>query len=153
MKSVRHDPPMSDFDAAQVREIAEALRSLDGALLPILHELNDRFGHVDERAIPIVADVMNLTRAEVHGVVTFYHDFRREPAKRHVVRLCRAEACQSLGADRLADELHAALGPGADVTVEAVYCLGNCALSPAAMVDGKLYGRVNADAVLALVRE
>jgi formate dehydrogenase subunit gamma len=152
MVTLRHDPPMSEFDAAEARQIAEALRSLDGALLPILHEINDRFGYVDEAAVPIIADVLNLSRAEVHGVVSFYHDFRRESARRHVVRLCRAEACQSLGADRLAEQLQAALGTGGDVTVEAVYCLGNCALSPAALVDGKLYGRVTADAVMALVR-
>jgi formate dehydrogenase subunit gamma len=152
MVTTRHGPPMSEFDAAEVREIAEALRSLDGALLPILHEINDRFGHIDKAAVPIIADVLNLSRAEVHGVVTFYHDFRREPAKRHIVRLCRAEACQSLGADRLAEELDAALGTGTDATVETVYCLGNCALSPAALVDGKLYGRVTTDSVLALVR-
>ncbi len=139
------------FDADEVRRLAEGLKALDGALLPILHAINDRFGHVDERAVPIVADVLNLTRAEVHGVLTFYHDFRRAPAPRHVVRLCRAEACQAMGADALHAELEKACR-GGPVLVEAVYCLGNCALSPAALIDGKLYGRLDVAKVLELAR-
>ncbi|MFN0042367.1 MAG: NAD(P)H-dependent oxidoreductase subunit E [Alphaproteobacteria bacterium] len=139
------------FDADEVRRLAEGLKALDGALLPILHAINDRFGHVDARAAPIVADVLNLTRAEVHGVLTFYHDFRRAPPPRHVVRLCRAEACQAMGADALHSELEKSCA-GAAVLVEAVYCLGNCALSPAALIDGKLYGRLDAAKVLELAR-
>ena len=85
------------FDADAVRAIAAELASIEGPLIPILHAINDRFGHVAEAAVPVVADVLNLSRAEVHGVVTFYHDFRRAPAGRHVVKVCRAEACQSMG--------------------------------------------------------
>ena len=100
--------------------------------------------------MPIVADVLNLTRAEVHGVVSFYHDFRRDPAGRHVVRLCRAEACQATGGEALAARAEAALGiaTGATtadgrVTLEAVYCLGLCAVAPSAMIDGRLVGRLD----------
>jgi len=141
----------ADFNPDRVREIAEGLQALDGPLLPILHAINDRLGFVDERALPIIADVLNLTRAEVQGVVSFYHDFRRSPAGRHVVKVCRAEACQSMGAERLITELETAFGiklgetsKDGRVTLEPVYCLGNCALSPAALIDGKLYGRLDA---------
>ena len=140
------------YDLDLVREIAESMKGMDGPLIPILHALNDRFGYVDEAAIPVVAHVLNLSRAEVHGVVSFYHDFRHEPAKRHVLKVCRAEACQSMGADKLFADLMAALGDSAQVTLEPVYCLGNCALSPAAMIDGKLPGRVSKEKALAGVR-
>ena len=139
------------FDPESVREIARRLKALDGPLLPILHAINAHFGYVDERALPVIADVLNLTRAEVQGVVSFYHDFRRSPAGRHVVKVCRAEACQSMGAERLITELETAFGiklgetsKDGRVTLEPVYCLGNCALSPAALIDGKLYGRLDA---------
>ena len=141
------------YDLALVREIADSMKVLDGPLIPILHALNDRFGYVDDAAIPVVADVLNLTRAEVHGVVSFYHDFRHEPAKRHVLKICRAEACQSMGAEKLFADVAAALGENAQVTLEPVYCLGNCALSPSAMIDGKLLGRVSKDKALAEVRK
>lgn len=142
--------PVSAFEADRVRAIAVELASLDGPLLPILHAVNDRLGHVDERAIPVIAEVLNLSRAEVHGVVSFYHDFRRQPAGRHVLKVCRAEACQSMGCERLVERLEDELGvemggttPDGRVTLEAVYCLGNCALSPAVMLDGELHGRVD----------
>ena len=146
------------FDAGAVIEIAERLQGLEGPLLPILHAVMDRFGHVDEQAIPVIAEVLNLSRAEVHGVVSFYHDFRRMPAGRHVVRQCRAEACQAMGGETLAADLERQLGVSfggttADgrVTLEAVYCLGNCALSPAALVDGELVGRADAEGILARI--
>ena len=147
---MRLGPTPADFDAERVRAIAVELAPLDGPLLPILHAVVDRLGHVDERAIPVIADVLNLSRAEVHGVVGFYHDFRRQPAGRHVLKVCRAEACQSMGCERLVERLETALGmamggttPDGRVTLETVYCLGNCALSPAVMVDGELHGRVD----------
>lgn len=140
-----------EFDTERVRAIANELASLDGPLLPILHAINDRLGHVDERAIPVVAEVLNLSRAEVHGVVSFYHHFRRRPHGRHVLKVCRAEACQSMGCERLVEELEISLGvpmggttPDGRLTLETVYCLGNCALSPAVMLDGELHGRVDA---------
>lgn len=150
--------PSTAWNPESVRDIAERLKSLDGPLLPILHAINEHFGYVDERALPIVADVLNITRAEVQGVVSFYHDFRRAPAGRHIVKICRAEACQAMGAERLITELETALGvklgqTSADgrITLEAVYCLGNCALSPAALIDGKLHGRLDAARTLAQV--
>ena len=146
-------PASGAYDLDLVREIAESMQVLDGPLIPVLHALNDRFGYIDDSALPVVANVLNLTRAEVHGVVSFYHDFRHEPAKRHVLKICRAEACQSMGAERLFAEVAAALGDSAQVTLEPVYCLGNCALSPSAMIDGKLYGRVSTEKALAEVRK
>lgn len=139
------------LDLALIRGIAEELKPLDGALLPILHAINDRFGYVDEAAVPVVADVLNLSRAEVHGVVSFYHDFRRAPPGGHVVKLCRAEACQSVGADKLFAEVEMACGGDGKVTVEPVFCLGNCALGPAALIDGKLLGRIDCAAIRELV--
>ena len=115
---------------------------LDGATIPILHALQERFGYVHADAIPMIAEALNLSRAEVHGVVSFYHDFRREPAGRHVVKLCRAEACQSVGAVALAR--HAMRHLGVDwhettadgrITLEPVFCLGLCACGPAALID------------------
>jgi formate dehydrogenase subunit gamma len=150
---MKHPAPHPDaFDADACRDIAQGLADLEGALLPILHAVQDRFGYIDDAALPVIAEVLNLSRAEVHGVVTFYHDFRREPARRHVVKVCRAEACQALGAQRLYDEVRAACADGGDVTVEAVYCLGNCALSPAALIDGDLHGRLDTARTLDLVR-
>jgi formate dehydrogenase subunit gamma len=138
--------------AERLREIAEELKHLEGPLLPILHAINDRFGHVDADAVRIVAEVLNLTRAEVHGVVGFYHDFRRAPHPGRTVRICRAEACQSRGADRLFAEVEAACTAEGLAPPEPVYCLGNCALSPAALIDGRLHGRLDAGRVLALAR-
>jgi len=142
-----------------VRGIAEELKTQEGALLPILHALNERFGYVDERAAPLLAEVLNLSRAEVHGVISFYHDFRVAPAGKVTVKICRAEACQSLGAlaliERLCARHHIALGDtsAAGVTIEPVYCLGNCACAPAAMVNGRLHGRLDAERLDRLVTE
>jgi formate dehydrogenase subunit gamma len=131
-----------------VRRAAAVHRGERGALLPVLHAVQAELGHVPQEAIPVLADEFNLSRADVHGVVTFYHDFRAEPAGRTAVRICRAEACQALGADGLvahAREAGLTLGEttadGA-VTVEQVFCLGNCALGPSVEVNGRLYGRV-----------
>lgn len=121
-----------------------------GRLMPILHELQDTFGCIDERAVEVVAAGLNLSRAEVFGVVTFYNDFRTEPAGASVVHVCRGEACQSMGAESLARHAREHLGvelggttPDGALTLEQVFCLGNCALSPAVMVDGRLVGRVD----------
>jgi formate dehydrogenase subunit gamma len=145
------------WDPAEVERITHGLKDQDGALIPILHAVQERAGYIDERAVPVIAEVLNLTRAEVHGVVSFYHDFRRAPAGSHVVKVCCAEACQAMGSDKLVADLEGALGiklgattPDRRVTIEAVYCLGNCALSPAVMVDGELKGRVSAADVLTL---
>ncbi|HMN87756.1 MAG TPA: formate dehydrogenase subunit gamma [Bauldia sp.] len=150
----------SGFDAALARRRIEALKHLDGALMPILHDLQATFGHVDPAAEPIIAEVLNLTRAEVHGVLTFYHDFRRAPAGRRVLRLCRAEACQSAGGEALAARAERALGVATGgttgdgaVTLEAVYCLGLCAVAPSAILDGRVVGRLDEAGIDALVAE
>lgn len=145
---------------ARLSAIIQGSKRLEGPLLPILHAVQQEFGHVPSEALPVIAEALNLSRAEVHGVVTFYHDFRREPAGRHVLRLCRAEACQSMGADALADAVIDALGIGfhetsADgaVTLEPVYCLGLCACAPAAMLDGEPIGRLDAARVAEIAVE
>ena len=135
---------------ALVQDILTAHSGMEGPLLPILHAVQAEFGHVPQDALPVIAKSLNLSRAEVHGVMSFYHDFREEPAGRHVVKLCRAEACQAMGADRVAAhaqkvlgvDFHGTTADGA-VTLEPIFCLGLCACAPAAMVDGKLVGRVD----------
>jgi formate dehydrogenase subunit gamma len=142
------NPEAWDADRAltKIRE----LEHLPGALLPILHALQDEFGYVDKAAVPLIADALNLSHAEVHGVISFYHDFRHSPPAKHVLKMCRAEACQSMGCEstirHVEKRLGVRLGETTDdrgFTVDAVYCLGNCALSPAVMLDGRLYGRVS----------
>jgi formate dehydrogenase subunit gamma len=128
----------------------------------MLHALQEYFGYIDRAAVPLLAETLNLSRAEVVGVINFYHDFRQEPPGAHTLQVCRAEACQSMGCEALLDHVRVALGidvgettaDGA-VSLKAVYCLGNCALSPAVMLDGRLYGRVStakADRLLAEAR-
>ena len=144
-------PAFGDAGMDTLREILEAHRGIEGPLLPILHAVQAAFGHVPQEALPVIAQDQNISRAEAHGVMSFYHDFREEKAGRQVLKLCRAEACQAQGADALADHARARLGldwhettaDGA-VTLEPVFCLGLCACGPAAMVDGKLVGRVDA---------
>jgi formate dehydrogenase subunit gamma len=139
-----------DWDQQRAAEIIDAHRDVDGAALPILHALQEAFGHIPEDAVPLIAQALNLTRAEIHGIVTFYHDFRRTAPGRHVLKLCRAEACQSVGGDALADHARTRLridwgettGNGA-VTLEPVFCLGLCACGPAAMLDGQVVGRLD----------
>ena len=147
-----------DKDVA-LQRIRECLHR-EGPLLPILHALQEEFGYIDEAAEPLIAEALNLTRAEVHGVITFYHDFRRAPAGRHVLKLCRAEACQSAGGDALALQAEARLGvalgnTAADgsVTLEPVYCLGLCATAPSAMLDGRVVGRLDENRLDALLAE
>jgi formate dehydrogenase subunit gamma len=140
------------WDADRALSRIQELERLPGALLPILHALQEEFGYVDKAAIPLVASALNLSHAEVHGVLSFYHDFRRAPGGRHVLKVCRAEACQSMGCEKMIRHVENRLGvklgettEDRSFTVEPVYCLGNCALSPAVMLDGKLYGRVSSD--------
>ena len=132
--------------------------SLEGPLLPILHALQDAFGHIPAEAHQPLAEALNITRAELHGVISFYHDFRDKPAGVHVVSICRAEACQAMGGAALSAAILSRLGldwhqttRDNRVTIEPVYCLGLCACAPAAMVDGKLKGRATAEAILAEV--
>lgn len=148
MTQLDHDAQV--FSEDRVRALIEARRHERGPLLEILHALNEAFGYVDDRAVPHVADALNLSVADVHGVLTFYRDFRREAPPEHVVRMCRAEACQSMGAERLvahvADRLGIEVGgrtADGRVGLEQVFCLGNCALAPAAELAGRLHGRLD----------
>lgn len=134
----------------QINNILAKFQQQPGPLLLVLHAIQDEFGHIPAAAVPIVADGLNLSRAEVHGVVTFYHYFRQAPSGKHLVQLCRAEACQAMQAEELATHVQRRLQIGFHETtadnkfsLEPVYCLGNCACSPAMMIDGELYGRVS----------
>src|SRR5580700_1533499 len=148
------------WSAALGAEIIAEHNQLEGATLVILHALQEAFGYVPEPAIPMIAAALNLSRAEVHGVFTFYHDFRHKPAGRHVLKLCRAEACQAAGGDALAARAEAKLGVAlgettADdrVTLEPIYCLGLCATAPSAMLDGRVIGRLDQTRLDALIVE
>ena len=149
------------IDRGAVNAMAQQHRNMPGGLLPALHAIQDTLGHVPDEAVPTLADAFNLSRAEVHGVVTYYHHFRRTPPGRHVVEICRAEACKACGADALLARAEAQLGcpshhtrADGQVTVQPVYCLGLCASAPALRIDDRLHARVTPerlDALLALV--
>ena len=141
----------------RLHEIIAEHIGLEGALLPIFHAIQHDYGHVPKMALPLIAEALNITKAEVHGVMSFYHDFRTEPAGRHVVKLCRAEACQAVGADALADKARARMGvdwhgttKDGNVTLEPVFCLGLCACAPAAQMGDRLMGRATAQRVVAM---
>jgi formate dehydrogenase subunit gamma len=151
--------PPPAWQVAVERAIADHA-STPGGLLPLLHAVQDAIGFVPPEAVPDIALALNLSRADVAGVISFYHDFRSGPPGRHVLKLCRAEACQAMGADALAEHVRARLGiefhatrADGSVTLEPVYCLGNCACAPALLVDGQLRGRVTPERFDALARE
>ncbi|MEE4163048.1 MAG: NAD(P)H-dependent oxidoreductase subunit E [Woeseiaceae bacterium] len=144
------------FNTAVAGEIIARHGQRPERLVQILVEFVRRFGHVPGDAVPLLAAELNLSRAEIHGVVSYYHDFRTTPPARHVLKICQAEACRAMGAERLAADAERlagiALGETGDaLTIEPVYCLGNCALGPAAMFDGKTLGRVDAERLEALL--
>ena len=148
------------WNEATARAVIDENRAAPGALLPILHALQETFGYVDRAAEPLIADALNLSRADVHGVVTFYADFRTAPPAAHELKLCRAEACQSMGGDRLADTARRRLGigfgeatPDGRVRLEPVYCLGLCSVAPSAMLDGRVVGRLDDRKLEALLAE
>ena len=154
--AVRHVPWSPEVALETIRAHAEQR----GPLLPVLHALQETFGYVDPRAVPLVAKELNLSRADVYGVVTFYSDLRSTPPGRVRVQVCRGEACQSVGAHALAEHATSSLGvdfgsTAADgsVTLDEVFCLGNCALGPTVTVNGRLHGRVNAGELDRLVRD
>jgi formate dehydrogenase subunit gamma len=160
-ETARRPRSFRPFQMEAARAIISELQALDGALMPILHALQEEFGYVDPATEPVIAEILNITRADVHGVVTFYRDFRRSPPGLHRVAFCRAEACQAAGGERLAKRAEAALGvkpgettPDGQVSLEAVYCLGLCSVAPSAMIDGRVVGRLDdtrIEAVLAAV--
>jgi len=144
-------PGQEPWNEGRAEEIIAARLGEPGAMLPILHDLQSTFGYVPAEAVPMLADALNVTRAEVHGVVSFYHEYRRHPPGRHILRLCRAEACQALGCEAVADQLRARLKiawhettPDGAVTLEPVFCLGLCAIGPAALLDGQPLARLDA---------
>jgi formate dehydrogenase subunit gamma len=142
-------PDLPEEIRAAILEVTDRLKDLPGALLPVLHGVQEALGYVPEDAVPLIAREMNLSRADVHGVISFYHFFRSHPSGRRVIYVCRAESCQAMGAvtlekhikQRLGVDFHQTTADGA-YTLEPVYCLGNCACSPAIMVDDELQGRV-----------
>ena len=153
-------PRYEPWNAERAGEIIAAKAHMEGAVLPILHELQETFGCVPEAAVPLIAEALNLSRAEIHGTVTFYHDFRKEPPGRRVLKLCRAESCQAVGADALATRAEEKLGvemggttADARVTLEPVYCLGLCHSSPAAMLDKHVFGLLDEAKLDALLKE
>lgn len=152
--------PHKFWNEQEASAIIAEHRNRDGALLPMLHALQEAFGFLPEAVTPMIAEALNLTRAEVHGVITFYSDFRREPPTRHVLKLCRAEACQAAGGDALAAQAESRLGVAMGaatvdrlVTLEPVYCLGLCACAPAAMLDGRVVGRLDVPRLEELLSE
>jgi formate dehydrogenase subunit gamma len=140
---------MQAWDADRARAVILERERLPGALLPILHALQEEFGYIHPDATPLIATALNLSRAEVHGVISFYHHFRTSPAGRHTLWICRAESCQAMGCEALVEHVEKRAGvklgettADGSLTVEQVFCLGNCALSPAVLLDGQPYGRV-----------
>jgi len=146
---------MTEIDQAsqaKVEQIISALKHKPGALLPILHGVQDSLGYIPDTAISAIASALNQSRAEIHGVISFYHQFRTNPPGKHVIQICRAEACQSMGARELEAHVKQTLGvdfhqttADREITLEAVYCLGNCACSPSVRVDDQILGRKTTD--------
>jgi formate dehydrogenase subunit gamma len=148
------------WNIERASEIIQANQHYAGAALPILHALQREFGYIDREAIPLVAQALNLSRAEMHGIVSFYHDFRQTPPGRRVLKLCRAEPCQSMGADALAEQARERLQvgwhettPDGGVTLEPVFCLGLCACAPAAMLDERVFGALDEARLASLIDE
>lgn len=146
------------WDADAAVSLIQKHASMPGALLPIFHALQEEYGYIHEDAIPLIASALNISKADVYGTLTFYHDFRTSPGGRHTMKVCRAEACQSMGCDALIEHIEGKLGvrlgettADGSFTTSPIYCLGNCALSPSMMLDGKPFGRVSPQMVDALI--
>lgn len=153
-------PRYEGWDPVAAAEIVTARSGEKGAALPIMHDLMERFGYVDRSIVPVIADALNISKAEVHGTLTFYHDFRDHPPGRRTMKLCRAEACQSRGAEamhaalktKLGVDWHETTADGA-ITIEPVYCLGLCACAPAALVDEQPVGHLHVETLDDLIAE
>jgi formate dehydrogenase subunit gamma len=148
------------LDLAVVRDVIEAKKSMPGALLPILHAIQEQLGYIPKESVRLIAKALNLSRAEVHGVITFYHYFRTQPPGLHTIYLCRAESCQAMNSEALEAHVKARLGidyhqttPDGVFSLEPVYCLGNCACSPSLMVGREVYGRVTPQSFDAMLDE
>jgi formate dehydrogenase subunit gamma len=144
----------------KVQAIIDDLKGKPGALLPILHGIQDQFGYVPAEAVPTIADVLNLSRAEVHGVISFYHYFRNTPPGKHTIHLCRAESCQAMGAKKLEKHVRSRLGidfhettADGSFSLEPVYCLGLCACSPSMQIDDEVYGKVSAESFDSILKQ
>lgn len=153
-------PALSPADRGKLQPILDRWATVPGGLLPLLHDVQAAFGFVPPGAVGPIAKALNQSRAEIHGVISFYHDFRTSPPGRAVLKLCQAESCQACGSRELTAHVERKLGcklgetsPDGAVTLDAVYCLGNCAVSPAAMLDGELHGRVTPAKVDALLEQ
>ncbi len=151
---------LSTIALERVQAHIEAHRGVEGALLPLMHAIQDDIGYIPEEVYPQISKALALSVAEVHGFVTFYHHFRTHPVGKHVLQVCRAESCQAMGSEKLEADIKKQLGvdyhettSDGQVTLLPVYCLGNCACSPAVMMDEELYGRVDAQLVAELVSE
>lgn len=151
---------MTDDSIDIARAIITRHASQAGAALPVLHALQERFGYLPESTLPLVAEALNITRAEIYGIATFYHDFRLEPPGRHRVVLCRAEACQAMGGVALAEQAKSRLGVDwggttrdGQVTLEQTFCLGLCACAPSAIIDGRVIGRLTPERLDAILAE
>jgi formate dehydrogenase subunit gamma len=157
MMQVASPSAFQDFTLEAATEAVQEFRDQPGALIVALHKLQETFGYVDEAAMPMLGKLFNLSRAEVHGVTSFYHDFRRHKPGRYTIKVCQAEACQAMGSEALTAAIKKQLGIGFHettqdglFTLDAVYCLGNCACSPNIMVDKQTYGRVTEKSFKAL---
>ncbi|SDE84605.1 formate dehydrogenase subunit gamma [Limimaricola pyoseonensis] len=153
-------PPAPAEIETRLHAILTEHAGLEGPVLPILHAVQAEWGHVPQETLPLIAEALNISRAELHGVVSFYHDFRDAPAGRHMLKICRAEACQARGGKRIEDAARAKLGvdwhgttADGGVTLEPVYCLGLCATGPAAMLDGRVVARLDETRLEALLSE
>lgn len=153
-------PTDADVIITETRRILDGHSGRDGALLPVLHALQAEFGYIPQATHPVIAQALALSRAEIQGVVSFYHDFRETPAGARILRLCRAEACQAMGGDKVAAEIQGRLGIGwgetsadGQITLEPVFCLGLCACAPAALIDDTPVGRIDATRLEALLAE
>jgi formate dehydrogenase subunit gamma len=160
LDSGKLDKPLTDEQVRRIEAHIGAFKSMPGALLPLLHAIQDDLGYIPEPSYSKISKALNLSVAEVHGVVTFYHHFRTHPPGKHTIQICRAESCQAMGCDALEQHVKSTLGVDyhqttADgcITLEPVYCLGNCACSPAIMVDEEIFGRVTATKVDQIIRE
>ena len=140
----------SDWDKNAVTQVIDSLKDKPGAMLPILHGIQDTLGYIPKDSVPLIASALNVSRAEVHGVITFYHYFRESPPGKHTIHVCRAESCQAMNGSELEKHAKAKLGidyhettQDGNFSLEPVYCLGNCGCSPAVSIDGEVYGRVS----------